>query len=158
MHDNKGGALALAESIREKDTPIPPDASYKAQWIQAEMIINAIGDALDGEEPSDFELSFPIVRKAWDVRHEADPGLRGVWFQKGKEAEARKRNASGCACIYDDYTEAFMSICALHDSVMMLRPDQDEAEKARLEAYRTAYEQGKFDARVDDAIAEREGK
>ena len=96
----------------------------------------------------------------WDREGAPDPaepekGLREVWFQKGKEAEARKRNASGCACIYDDDTEAFMSICALHDSVMMLRPDQDEAEKARLEAYRTAYEQGKFDARTDDAIAER---
>ncbi len=41
------------------------------QWIQSEMIINAIGEALDGEEPSDFEMSFPIVRKAFDIYHEA---------------------------------------------------------------------------------------
>ena len=41
--------------------------SYKAKWIEAEMIINAIGSALEGEEPSDFELSYPIVRKAWDI-------------------------------------------------------------------------------------------
>ena len=39
--------------------------SYKSKWIEAEMIINAIGNALDGEKPSDFELSFPIVRKAF---------------------------------------------------------------------------------------------
>jgi len=41
--------------------------SYKSKWIEAEMIINAIGEALDGEELSDFELSFPIVRKAFDM-------------------------------------------------------------------------------------------
>ncbi len=45
---------------------------YESRWIQAEMIINAIGEALDGEEPSDFEMSFPIVRKAWDAYHEAE--------------------------------------------------------------------------------------
>ena len=43
--------------------------SYKSKWILAETIINAIGEALDGEEPSDFELSFPIVRKAYDLYH-----------------------------------------------------------------------------------------
>ena len=31
------------------------------------MIINAIGEALDGEKPSDFELSFPIVRQAYEM-------------------------------------------------------------------------------------------
>jgi hypothetical protein len=30
--------------------------SYKAKWIESEMIINAIGEILDGVEPSDFEL------------------------------------------------------------------------------------------------------
>lgn len=34
------------------------------------MIINAIGEALDGEPVSDFELSFPIVRKASDMFYE----------------------------------------------------------------------------------------
>ena len=43
--------------------------SYKAKWIEAEMIINAIGEALDGEEVSDFELSYPIVQKAFDMHH-----------------------------------------------------------------------------------------
>jgi len=43
--------------------------SYKSKWIEAEMIINAIGEALDGEELSDFELSFPVVRKAFDMYH-----------------------------------------------------------------------------------------
>ena len=41
--------------------------SYRAKWIESEMIINAIGMALDGEEPSDFELSFPIIRKVWGI-------------------------------------------------------------------------------------------
>ena len=43
--------------------------SYKPKWIEAEMIINAIGEALDGEEVSDFELSYPIVQKAFDMYH-----------------------------------------------------------------------------------------
>jgi len=43
--------------------------SYKSKWIEAEMIINAIGEALDGEEVSDFELSYPIVQKAFDMHH-----------------------------------------------------------------------------------------
>jgi len=46
--------------------------SYKSKWIEAEMVLNAVGSALDGEEPSDFELSFPIVRKAWDIYHAAN--------------------------------------------------------------------------------------
>ena len=41
--------------------------SYKAKWIEAEMLLNAVGLALDGEKPSDFELSFFIVQKAWDM-------------------------------------------------------------------------------------------
>lgn len=43
--------------------------SYMARWVESEMLINAIGKALDGEEPSDFEMSFPIVRKAYDMYH-----------------------------------------------------------------------------------------
>ena len=43
------------------------DREMENRWIQAEMIISAISGALDGEEPSDFELSFLIVRKAWDI-------------------------------------------------------------------------------------------
>lgn len=30
-------------------------------------ILEAVDDALDGEEPSDFMMSFPIVRKAWEA-------------------------------------------------------------------------------------------
>jgi len=37
---------------------------YKSK---SEMILMAVARALDGEEPSDFELSFPVVRKAWDM-------------------------------------------------------------------------------------------
>ena len=46
--------------------------SYKSKWIEAEMVLNAVAMALDGEEPSDFELSIPIVRKAWDIYHVAN--------------------------------------------------------------------------------------
>ena len=30
-------------------------------------ILEAVDEALDGNEPSDFMMSFPIVRKAWEV-------------------------------------------------------------------------------------------
>ena len=40
---------------------------FESKWIEAEMILKAVARALDGEEPSDFELSFPVVRKAWDM-------------------------------------------------------------------------------------------
>ena len=33
-------------------------------------ILEAVDDALDGNEPSDFMMSFPIVRKAWEVKNE----------------------------------------------------------------------------------------
>jgi len=33
----------------------------------ANSILEAINEALNGNEPSDFMLSFPIVRKAWDL-------------------------------------------------------------------------------------------
>ena len=56
--------------MEEKDSC---GVSYKSKWIETEMIINAIGEALDGEEPSDFELSYPIVRKAFDIYHFAFP-------------------------------------------------------------------------------------
>ena len=36
-------------------------------YVQIGAILEAIEQALDGQEPSDFMLSFPLVRKAWDV-------------------------------------------------------------------------------------------
>jgi hypothetical protein len=36
-------------------------------WVKAEMLLNAVGEALDGEKVSDFEESYPIVRKAQDA-------------------------------------------------------------------------------------------
>ena len=35
--------------------------------LMMSAILEAIDDALDGNEPSDFMMSFPIVRKAWEV-------------------------------------------------------------------------------------------
>jgi hypothetical protein len=43
------------------------ETSYESKWIFSEMLLNAVGEALDGEQPSDFELSFPVVRKAYDL-------------------------------------------------------------------------------------------
>ena len=36
-------------------------------YIEQGMIMDAIQDALNGKEPSDFELSYPIVRRVWDL-------------------------------------------------------------------------------------------
>jgi hypothetical protein len=32
------------------------------------MILIAIENVLDGNEPSDFEMSFDIVRRVWDLK------------------------------------------------------------------------------------------
>jgi len=37
-------------------------------YIETNMVLEAIQAALNGNEPSDFELSYPIVRQAWDLR------------------------------------------------------------------------------------------
>ena len=36
-------------------------------YILQGSVLEAIEQILDGQEPSDFMLSFPLVRKAWDV-------------------------------------------------------------------------------------------
>ena len=41
--------------------------SCKNELVMAEMLLGAIEMALGGVEPSDFELSFPIVRDVWDM-------------------------------------------------------------------------------------------
>ena len=43
--------------------------TYKSKWIESQMILNAVDMALDGEHEqiTDFEASFPIVRKAMDM-------------------------------------------------------------------------------------------
>uniref|UniRef100_A0A6M3KXZ2 Uncharacterized protein n=1 Tax=viral metagenome TaxID=1070528 RepID=A0A6M3KXZ2_9ZZZZ len=48
--------------------------SYEAKWIEAEMILDAISAALDGEEVSDFEMSFPIVMRVVDLVQESKKG------------------------------------------------------------------------------------
>ena len=37
------------------------------EYILLGSLLEAIEQILDGHEPSDFMLSFPLVRKAWDV-------------------------------------------------------------------------------------------
>ena len=39
----------------------------KNRWVESEMILEAVERALDGETLSDFEESFPIVRKAQEA-------------------------------------------------------------------------------------------
>ena len=41
---------------------------YKNEAVKAHMLLDAIQKALDGEEPSDFELSFGIVREVYDLK------------------------------------------------------------------------------------------
>jgi hypothetical protein len=36
------------------------------------MILIAIENVLDGNEPSDFEMSFEIVRRVWDLKEICD--------------------------------------------------------------------------------------
>jgi len=36
-------------------------------YVSQGAILEAIEQVLDGQEPSDFMLSFPIVRRVWDV-------------------------------------------------------------------------------------------
>lgn len=37
-------------------------------WVELGAIHEAMVDAIEGREPSDFMLSFPEVRAAWDLR------------------------------------------------------------------------------------------
>ena len=39
---------------------------WENEAIMANMILGAIEVALDGREPSDFEMSFPIVRQVYE--------------------------------------------------------------------------------------------
>ena len=43
------------------------DTSTEGQLLLANVLLDAIELALDGKEPSDFELSFPIVRRVVDL-------------------------------------------------------------------------------------------
>jgi len=65
----EGKVLLILERIymagqddREKDSQY-----FQSQYVQAEMLLDSIEMALDGKEPSDFALSFPIVRRVWDA-------------------------------------------------------------------------------------------
>lgn len=39
----------------------------KSELAEVHAILEAIQDALDGKEPSDFMLSFPVVRQVQDL-------------------------------------------------------------------------------------------
>jgi hypothetical protein len=46
-------------------------SELKNELVMARFILENIDLALTGQEPSDFALSFPLVRKVWDaVNHE----------------------------------------------------------------------------------------
>ena len=106
-----------------KDEKDSCGVSYRAKWIEAEMIINAIGEALDGEEQSDFELSYPIVRKAFDLYVTLNKEIVfykerfntrfAEGFKKGQNSVLRK-NKSGCCCIITDDGEV-LSVCGAHE-------------------------------------------
>ena len=67
MGDSMGKITCLKTTLAEKDAEI---TAKDNQIAQAGMIVDAIDMILsNGEEPSDFEMSFPLVRAVWD-RHE----------------------------------------------------------------------------------------
>ena len=45
----------------------------KNDLVLAEATLETIAQILDGVEPSDFMLSFPLVRKVWDKVNENIP-------------------------------------------------------------------------------------
>lgn len=73
-HDSDGNRCSLSQLVRrEPEWAANRIRQIENQWIKAEMILNAVGCALDGEMNmiSDFEESFPIVRKAMDIYRKA---------------------------------------------------------------------------------------
>nr|MBC8360919.1 hypothetical protein [Candidatus Desulfatibia profunda] len=57
--------------LMKKDTEIK-NLTAKLRNIESDYVylgalMDAVGLALDGEEPSDFMLSFPIVRRVYDL-------------------------------------------------------------------------------------------
>ena len=45
------------------------------ELVELDMILNAVDAVLDGKEVSDFEMSYPVVRKAFDIYEKAHTGL-----------------------------------------------------------------------------------
>ena len=65
--DSDGNECTLLQLVRrEPEWAANNIRRLENNLIEANMIINAVGMALDGEEVSDFELSYPVVRKAQD--------------------------------------------------------------------------------------------
>lgn len=44
----------------------------KNELTQSNAVLEAINQILDGGEPSDFMLSFPMVRKVWDLKQKGE--------------------------------------------------------------------------------------
>ena len=68
------------------------DTSIEGQLLLVNVLLEAIELVLDGKEPSDFELSFPIVRRVADLyeMHQTEVREnRELWeeIQKLKGAE-----------------------------------------------------------------------
>ena len=57
--DMRSAYLAGRQSSQARET--------ENKLIHVEMLLYAIVEALKGKEPSDFELSFGIVRDVWDL-------------------------------------------------------------------------------------------
>ena len=47
--------------------------------VMQDMILNAIQNAVDGVEPSDFELSYSIVRDVWEAVQEKNRAEERIW-------------------------------------------------------------------------------
>ena len=60
--------VAIGSTIEEISEDII--RQLKSELCLQYTILSAIKEALDGDEPSDFMLSFPVVRQVWDLVYE----------------------------------------------------------------------------------------
>ena len=61
------------EELKEKYKKCNKRCVYlESQLVLLSSIINTIKDVLDGEEVSDFEMSFSVVRAVYDLREKSN--------------------------------------------------------------------------------------
>ena len=65
MHDQE------VESLVDRLSQVQREKLYR-HIVKLEAELAACKQVLDGQEPSDFMLSFPLVKEVWDLRCAAD--------------------------------------------------------------------------------------
>lgn len=66
--------------------------------------------------------------------------IKAIWFEKGKLAQIRKGNTSGCCCVISDLggDDEIIKMCAMHKEII----DKKQAQgyrKGHSEGYREGY-------------------